>query len=103
MLMHPAYRRGTKPVQFSWTLAQSLKDGVNDKYVDPAAVIDPAFRGHWLAGMASVEGTEFFVVSQRKYTAGTALKWWGVLFAAGLFVLVLLWRRSRRRARLPSE
>jgi serine/threonine protein kinase len=94
LLMHPSYRRGDEPVPIHGPLA--VGTGIDERYADPAAAIEPSLGGTWLAGFASVESTEFVVVSQRRYEAVNAVKLWGIVITLGVLLLMLLLRLSRQ-------
>lgn len=95
LLVHPAYRRGASPLPMPGAVVD--RDGIDERYLDPAAAIDPSFGGTWLAGFAPVADAPFVVVSQRKHDAGASIELWGAGVALGLVALVVLWRIAHRR------
>ena len=102
VLLHPAYERGTPPVWISTgqieTIRMSIADNnIAEKYHDPvvslSAEVAEKYGGRWVAGFAPVEGSEFIVVVQRRYseTIPAALWPWIIVLLGAFLAVAIVW------------
>jgi serine/threonine-protein kinase len=74
ILFHPAYKHGADAVAFPARLARQFnEDALHDNYRDPVGDQTPAYAGHWLAGLASIPNTRFFIVVQARCNSSDSL------------------------------
>ena len=102
VLLHPAYERGTAPVWISSEQAETIRKSIADNYIaenyhDPVvslgAGVTQKYGGRWVAGFAPVEGSEFIVVVQRRYseTIPAALWPWIMALLAAFLAVAIVW------------
>ena len=101
-MLHPAYERGTAPVWISSEQAETIRKSIADNYIaenyhDPVvslgAGVTQKYGGRWVAGFAPVEGSEFIVVVQRRYseTIPAALWPWIMALLAAFLAVAIVW------------
>jgi hypothetical protein len=103
VLVHPGY--AAREPSVALPMRNDLT--ADDDYTDPVAAHHPEYAGRWLAGFASVPGTELVVLVQQPYREAVApyraffrrfLEWLtGAAVGAAILVALLWWLRVRRR------
>ena len=102
VLLHPGYERGTQPVWFSSEQVETIRRSIAGNYIaedyrDPVVSLGAQaaekYGGRWVAGFAPVEGSEFIVVVQRRYTETIPAEWqpWILVFLVGLLAAAIVW------------